>query len=244
VKDMFGDVVDPSIHIGNGQKWYTKLLSIAVHAVLIGIVVIVPLLATDSIPPVDKALFWEPPPKPPVPVKIKGPQDPKRNSRGGGNKNNPEPRVPTEPPPKVNPEPPGREPGPTGREPDPCPGCLEVDAPTPPNPEPPRPPLPPPPPKPEPPRRPGEGIKEPVKVFDVKPDYPRMAQDAKVQGLVILEAIIAPDGSVGSVRVLRSIPLLDAAAANAVRQWRYAPSTFNGRPISVILTVTLNFTLQ
>jgi protein TonB len=66
-----------------------------------------------------------------------------------------------------------------------------------------------------------------------------------MQGVVILEAIITKTGTVESVRVLRGInPLLDTAAIRAVQQWRYKPATFNGRPVPVYLTVTVNFTLQ
>jgi protein TonB len=58
---------------------------------------------------------------------------------------------------------------------------------------------------------------------------------------VILEAVIGEDGAVSSARVLRSIPLLDQAALDAVRQWRYEPTLLNGVPTPVIMTVTVNF---
>jgi protein TonB len=59
--------------------------------------------------------------------------------------------------------------------------------------------------------------------------------------MVILEAVISPSGSVEDVRVLRGIPLLDDAAADAVRQWRYTPTLLNGVPVAVVMTVTVNF---
>ena len=65
---------------------------------------------------------------------------------------------------------------------------------------------------------------------------------AGVQGIVILEALIEQDGSVGDVRVLRSIALLDQAAVEAVRQWRFTPTLLNGQPVEVLMTVTVNFT--
>ena len=74
--------------------------------------------------------------------------------------------------------------------------------------------------------------------------YPPIAQSARVQGVVILEATIGPDGKVQDVRVLRSIPLLDAAAIEAVRQWQYTPTLLNNVPVPVIMTVTVNFTLR
>jgi protein TonB len=58
-----------------------------------------------------------------------------------------------------------------------------------------------------------------------------------------MEATIGADGKVSDVRVLRSIPLLDQAAMDAVRQWEYAPTVLNGTPVPVLMTVTLNFTL-
>ena len=82
------------------------------------------------------------------------------------------------------------------------------------------------------------------KVKDVQPTYPPIAQSARVQGVVILEATIGPDGRVQDVRVLRSIPLLDAAAIEAVRQWVYTPTLLNNVPVPVIMTVTVNFTLR
>ena len=90
----------------------------------------------------------------------------------------------------------------------------------------------------------GGNIKQPTKVKDVKPVYPAIAQSARVQGVVIIEATIGPNGAVQEAKVLRSIPLLDAAALDAVRQWQFTPTTLNGVPVPVIMTVTVNFTLQ
>lgn len=75
----------------------------------------------------------------------------------------------------------------------------------------------------------------------VDPMLPKEARDAGVQGIVILEITVGVDGTVGNARVLRSIPLLDQAALDAVRQWRYEPKMLNGRAVPVILTVTVPF---
>ncbi|HEV3140539.1 MAG TPA: energy transducer TonB [Vicinamibacterales bacterium] len=99
------------------------------------------------------------------------------------------------------------------------------------------------PPPPPAPVRVGGQIPQPTKIVDVKPVYPPIAQSARVQGVVILEATIAPDGTIQDARVLRSIPLLDAAAVDAVRQWRFTPTLLNGVPVPVIMTVTVNFSL-
>lgn len=103
------------------------------------------------------------------------------------------------------------------------------------------------PPAPQPPRHPlrvGGVIKEPKKLAAVAPIYPAIARAARVQGLVVLEAVIDERGVVTGVRVVRSVALLDEAAIQAVRQWRYTPTLLNGVPVSVLLTISINFTLE
>ena len=90
----------------------------------------------------------------------------------------------------------------------------------------------------------GGNIKPPNRLVDAKPVYPKEAQDARVQGVVIFELLVGPDGKVKDTRVLRSIPMLDKAAEEAVRQWEFTPTLLNGNAISIIMTVTVNFTLQ
>jgi TonB family protein len=87
----------------------------------------------------------------------------------------------------------------------------------------------------------GGTVRAPQKLYDVAPVLPELARQAGVRGLVILEITIGTDGSVADARVLRSIPLLDAAALEAARQWRYEPTSLNGRPVPVILTVPVSF---
>ena len=79
---------------------------------------------------------------------------------------------------------------------------------------------------------------------DVKPAYPPEAQASRVQGVVIVEILIDPVGDVQDARVLRSIALLDEAALEAVRQWRFAPTYVDGVARSALMTVTVNFSLQ
>jgi len=90
----------------------------------------------------------------------------------------------------------------------------------------------------------GGSIGPPRKLLDVRPAYPPEAQAARITGIVILEAVIGTDGRVTDARVLRSIPLLDTAAIEAVRQWRYEPTMLDRKPVPVIMTVTVNFSLQ
>jgi TonB family protein len=92
-------------------------------------------------------------------------------------------------------------------------------------------------------RRVGGEIREPRKLKNVPPVYPEEAKKAGVQGVVILECTISPEGKVVDVRVLRGIPLLDPAAVEAVKQWEYTPTLLEGKPVPVIMTVTVNFRL-
>jgi protein TonB len=84
----------------------------------------------------------------------------------------------------------------------------------------------------------------PRKIADARPVYPEIARTARVEGTVVLEAVLDPTGRVTQLRVVRSIPLLDQAALDAVRQWRYTPSAYGGKPVSVLMTVTIRFTLN
>jgi protein TonB len=93
------------------------------------------------------------------------------------------------------------------------------------------------------PLRVGGDIAEPKKIADVRPVYPQAALDAKVSGVVIIEATIDTTGGVRDAKVLRSIPLLEQAALDAVKQWRFTPTLLNGEPKEVIMTVTVNFTI-
>jgi protein TonB len=90
----------------------------------------------------------------------------------------------------------------------------------------------------------GGTIREPRKIRNVSPVYPDIAKQARVQGIVILEATIGPRGDVTSVTVLRGIPLLDQSAMDAVKQWVYEPTLLNGVPVPVIMTVTVRYQLS
>ena len=137
-------------------------------------------------------------------------------------------------------------------------------APPPPPPPPPdaprsRPGLPPPPPPPPPPAddrldaavlaadaavRVGDRIPPPVKTRHVNPTYPPIAQAARVEGVVVIEVRVERNGTVGPVRVLRSVPLLDQAALDAVRQWQFAQTYVNGKAVPVVMTMTVQFALD
>jgi len=90
----------------------------------------------------------------------------------------------------------------------------------------------------------GGEVQAPKKLKDVPPEYPTMARNARIEGTVILEAVIDSRGIVADVRVLKSIPLLDDAAVEAVKQWRYQATLLNGQAVPVVMTVTVNFGLE
>jgi protein TonB len=93
--------------------------------------------------------------------------------------------------------------------------------------------------------RPGGDVRPPELSKRVEPQYPEAARKARVDGIVILDAVIAATGEVEEVRVIRSAGrLLDDAAATALRKWFYRPATLNGRAVRVLLTVTVEFRIH
>jgi protein TonB len=90
----------------------------------------------------------------------------------------------------------------------------------------------------------GGAVATPKKLVNVPPRYPDDALQAKVQGAVVLDVVIDADGVPTDVQVAQSVPMLDAAAIEAVRQWRYEPTLMNGVPVPIAMTVTVGFTLS
>ena len=88
-------------------------------------------------------------------------------------------------------------------------------------------------------------IKPPAKTRHVAPEYPQNAQAERRQGIVIMESTITSHGCVGSAKILRSVATdLDVAALRAVTGWAFTPTLVDGTPVPVIMTVTVQFTLQ
>jgi protein TonB len=231
-RDLFGDVTRPSISIGN-RKWYTVPVSLLSHSVIIAMFVVLPIFAAPYLPDVlandDTEYIVEllPPPPAPPPVKKLESVKPIENPNA----------APTVAPDKIAPE---RTELPEFAD-KPIPGVIggdNIDRVLPP-------PLVVKPPAPDQgPIRVGGAVRQPIKVGGVDPVYPAIAQAARVQGIVIIEATIGADGHIINARILRSVPLLDQAALDAVRQWQYTPTMLNGVPVPVIMTVTVQFTLS
>jgi len=104
--------------------------------------------------------------------------------------------------------------------------------------------LPPPPPVEKKPVRPGGDIQPPRRIVSVAPIYPVIAQQARVQGTVEIEALIGEDGKVRNAKVISGKVSLNDAALTAVRQWVFTPTRLNGEPVAVIMTVTVVFSLN
>jgi protein TonB len=215
-------------------------ISIAAHLVVLLLLLIVPLAADIALPMPEKDLpefirVAPPPPPPPPPTPVPAPRHPVATAMT-------DPSVPpTSAPPSIQPERPAPGPqfdvaigsGTNGQ------GGLGIDtgvvtvAPPPP-PDPPRPAT----------VRVAQLPEPPRKIVDVRPLYPDIARNAHVEGTVILEAVLDTSGNITQLRVVRSVPLLDHAALDAVRQWKYTPTVYGGRPVSVLMTITIRFTLN
>ncbi len=95
--------------------------------------------------------------------------------------------------------------------------------------------------------RPGNGVETPQPLRQARPNYTSEAMRAKIQGEVIIEAVVLPDGTVGDVKVVRSLDKnfgLDEEALKAAKQWRFRPGTRFGEPVAVLVTIALTFTLR
>jgi protein TonB len=95
--------------------------------------------------------------------------------------------------------------------------------------------------------QPGNGVETPKLLREIKPQYTAQAMRAKIQGTVLLECVVRQDGTVGDIRVKRSLDSafgLDQEAIKAARQWQFAPGTRFGQPVSVLVTIEIAFTLR
>src|SRR3972149_3099870 len=236
-KRLFEDLIDAGRVAHRTQQSKTLPVSLALHTIAAALIVIVPLLSADQLPdPASavKAFFVEPmaapaPPPPPPPPAPRHPNAPKIMPKPISENQF---VAPVEVPEEITPEdsidmgveggagveggvPGGVVGGIVGGLPDVPPPVQAV--------------------------RVGGQIKEPKKLKNITPVYPDIAKQARVQGVVILECTISPQGKVTDVKVLRGIPLLDQAAVDAVKQWVYTPTLLNGVPGPGIMTVTANF---
>jgi periplasmic protein TonB len=237
--ELFHDVTQIRPRAGNATGG-TLAVSIVAHALVLAAVIVVPLLATDTLPDLaDTVGVFRPDAPPPL-----DPPAPRATRTQAATPDVRQNTTPFEAPDQIIDEV-ARPPVPdysvgVGAStveglPDGVIGGTGDRVPQPPTP-----------PTPPAPQRPVRlsAYEMPRKVHDVAPRYPELAQRAGVEGVVIIEAVIAVDGTVRDARVLRSVALLDHAALDAVKRWRYAPTRLNGVAVPVIVTVTVQFRLQ
>jgi protein TonB len=247
---MFDLISGGPRHPFHGRTVAPQVVSVAAHGAVLSAAILLPLLvASEKLPVVPTMMAFvaspvapPPPPPPPPPKAPARAAEAKPLPTAASNPN----AAPIDAPSAITPEPlfPGEdafgveggvEGGVAGGTLGGIVGGL-VDAPPPPPP--------PPPPAPQQPVRIGGQISAPELLRRVEPVYPDIAVIAKVTGTVILEAVVATDGSVQTVKVLRPVKFLDQAAIDAVKQWRYKPLVLNGIPTPFVLTVTLTFSIR
>jgi protein TonB len=88
-----------------------------------------------------------------------------------------------------------------------------------------------------------QGVSQGLLVKQVKPNYPPLARQARIQGTVVLQALISKDGSIENLHLISGHPMLAPSAIDAVKQWKYKPYFLNGEPVEVETTINVNFTL-
>jgi protein TonB len=235
-RDLFGEVVRREVHVGD-RRWYGLPLTVIAHALIIGVLVIAPLVATDVLPvlsaPATRWIVVEPPALPPAAPHV-------RRAEVNAPAVSPN-AAPVDAPAGIAPDSglvPEPDAGTGASVPGGLPGIVEGPGMTM------QPEAPPAAPPSVAPVRITPDLRPPRKIKDVLPVYPDIAMRARMTGIVVLEATIGESGKVVGVRVLRSVPLLDQAAVDAVRQWEFTPTRLNGVAVPIVMTVTVNFTLR
>jgi protein TonB len=89
-----------------------------------------------------------------------------------------------------------------------------------------------------------QGVSQGLLVHKVTPAYPPLARQARIQGTVVLQALIGKDGTIQNLKLVSGHPMLASAALEAVKEWRYKPYYLNGEPVEVETTINVNFTLE
>lgn len=237
-------LIESSVHKGDHRKAMTLPVSILVHAIVIGASLGASIWFVEDVPepPIPVTFYASaPPPPPPPPAAPKAAAQPKQQAQKPVPVKPSEMTAPTVIPEKIpealaapEPEAPSSGEGVEGGVEGGVPGGVlgGVVGGTGPGTG-------------DEPLRVGGDVKAPVLLQKIEPSYPEAARKARMEGVVILEAIITAEGSVQDVKVLKSVnPLLDASAVRAVQQWRYKPATLNGRAVRVYLTVTVTFNLH
>ena len=238
---MFDDLLESTVVKKKTNKNWTVLVSTIVQATILGILILIPLIYTEALP---KAMLSTlliapppPPPPPPPPQPVKTIVKPVARLIQSGKLMQPR-AIPKEVavfkeaelPPDVinNPNKGGVFGGIPGQ------GIIGGTGPA----------LPPPPKAATPARiKQGGNVTAASIITQTRPVYPALARQARIQGNVVLHAIIDKDGKVAQLEVVTGHPLLVQSALDAVKQWRYKPTLLNGDPVEVDTTITVTFTM-
>ncbi len=231
------------------KRGATTLLSFVLEVVIIGILILIPLIYTEALPKQQLMTFLVAPPPPPPPPPPPAAAPPVKVIRKIETElDNGQLRTPTKIPQKVQmikedePPPPTAGAGVVGGVPGGVPGGSmggviggiigqTTAAPVVPKVATPQ-------------RvRVSQGVSEGLLVHQVRPVYPPLARAARIQGSVVLQAVIGKDGSIQNLRMISGHPMLAPAAIDAVKQWKYRPYFLNGEPVEVDTQITVNFTL-
>ena len=248
---MFDELIESS-HSPEKGRSRTFFLSLMVHAVLLAVVLLIPLVYYQGLPQYELLTVLAAPPRPLPP-----PGPPPPPPAGGEvqivrldpDKFMEPTEIPEEIPPPAEEIPivsihnwgpaggiPGGVPGgipggvPTGTAGSVLGGFVGV--------------VPPPPPEPKEPIRVSDGVQSSRLIHKVNPVYPELAKRARVSGIVLLQVTVDERGMVAGIRLIRGHPLLNQSAIDAVSQWIYSSTLLSGEPVPVIATVTVNFVLR
>lgn len=250
---MFEHLVESGGETETTKKPITVFLSVIIHTVVIVVLVLIPLIYTEALPKQQLLTFLltappPPPPPPPPPAATMVKVQKVISQMVEGQLQTPK-EIPKEiakivedapPPPSTGGVVGGVEGGMIGGSVGGVlGGIISKNASAPP---------PPPPPRIEAPKpvqriRVGGNVQQANLISSPKPIYPPLAKSARIQGSVVLEAVISKMGTVENLTVLSGHPLLVQSALDAVKQWRYRPTMLNGEPVEVITTITVNFSL-
>jgi periplasmic protein TonB len=248
---LFHDVLLESSGGQRKRRRFAAVLSFAFQCLVLGVLLVVPLMYTDVLPPGQLLTFLEAPPPPPPPPPAASAEVAKVVRRVESEIQNGGLRAPTkipktiqmikedEAPPEIGGGVPGGVPGgiPGGQVGGVIGGILSSTAnsaaipklalPAPPK------------------RiRVSQGVTEGQLMQKVQPLYPAIALAARVQGTVLLKAIISKNGEIENLELVSGHPMLIQAAIAAVKQWRYRPFLLNGEPVEVETTINVNFQLN
>lgn len=246
------NTIGPTTRLETAKRLLSFLLSVTMHAIVLGALIVIPLIFFSVLPDMELLTFVFADPGPPLPPPPPPPESfsfkAVRSAVIAHTEFTEPPGIPNGIPAPGNDEPPivdlslpasmnarGIEPNAIGFQAE----ALALLKPVPP-------PVlePPPPPGPKPSVPIGGNVLESKLIKRVVPEYPALARQARVSGTVVLQVNVDEEGNVFDVRILSGHPLLEEAAVRAVRQWKYSPTLLNGEPVPVVAMVTVVFNLK